>query len=74
MDMFFKLSFIRVWLVYNVVLVSAVQQSESVLRMSTLLDSFPYRSLQSTEFPVLYSRFLLVKVFSVRVFNRHFVS
>ena len=30
---FFKLIFIGVWLIYNVVLVSAVQQSESVIHI-----------------------------------------
>ena len=38
---FFKLIFIRVCLIYNIALVSAVQQSKSVLCISTLLDSFP---------------------------------
>ena len=33
---------IGVWLIYNVVLVSSVQQSESVIRISTFfLDPFP---------------------------------
>ena len=38
-----KIIFIGVQLIYNVVLVSAVQQSESVIHIhiSTLLDSFP---------------------------------
>ena len=34
---FFKINFLE--LIYNVVLVSAVQQSESVIHISTLLDS-----------------------------------
>ena len=47
---FFELIFIRVQLIYNVVLVSSVQQSESVIHIYTyqlyiyiysLLDSFP---------------------------------
>ena len=33
---FFKLTFIGIWLIYNVVLVSAVQQSESVVHIHTL--------------------------------------
>ena len=46
--------------------VSAVQQSESAtcIHISPLLwISFPFRSPQSTEFPVLYSRFSLVIYF-----------
>ena len=42
----------RVWLSYNVVLVSAVQQSESVIHTSTVFGfkiPFPIRSLQSTD-------------------------
>ena len=49
---FFFLIFIGVQLIYNVVLVSGVQQSESVMHIhiSTLFQIvFPYRSLQSTE-------------------------
>ena len=48
----FKFIFIGVQLIYNVVLVSAVQQSESVIHMhiSTLFQIlFPYRSLESIE-------------------------
>ena len=58
---FFKI-FIGVELIYNVVLVSGIQQSESVTHISTLFKIlFPYRSLEyRVEFPVLYSRFLLV--------------
>ena len=50
-------------MLYNGVLVSAVQQSESAIRIhiSPLFwISFPFRSPQSTEFPVLYSRSSLV--------------
>ena len=49
---FFFLIFTEVWLLYNVVLVSAVQQSESAIRIhiSPLFwISFPFRSPQSTE-------------------------
>ena len=49
---FFKLIFIGVQLIYNVVLVSGVQQSESAIstHISILLDFFfPYKSLQSIE-------------------------
>ena len=43
------------------VLVSGIQQTESVKHVSTLFKIlFPYRSLQSIEFPVLYSRSSLV--------------
>ena len=46
------------------VLVSGIQQSESVKYISTLFKIlFPYRSLQSIEFPVLYSRSLFVIYF-----------
>ena len=41
---FFKLIFIGVYLIYNVVLVSAVQQSESVIHIhifTLFLDSIP---------------------------------
>ena len=58
--------FIGVQLIYNVVLVSGEQQSESVIHMhiSTLFQIiFPYRSLQRIAFPVPYSRFLLVIYF-----------
>ena len=42
--------FIFMDLIYNVVLVSVVQQSESVIHISTLFQIlFPYRSLQSIE-------------------------
>ena len=48
----FKINFIRVQLLYSVVLVSAVQQSESaiLIHVSPLFwISFPFRSPQSTE-------------------------
>ena len=48
---------IRVCLIYSVVLVAAIEQSESVIHIhvSTLFLKilFPYRSVQSIEFPVL---------------------
>ena len=50
--LFLKLIFIGVQLLYNVVLISTVQQSESVIRIhiSPLFGiSFPFRSPQSTE-------------------------
>ena len=53
-------------MLYNVVLVSAVQQSESAMCIHTsplFGISFPFRSPQSTEFLVLYSRFSLVIYF-----------
>ena len=54
--------FTGVKLVYNVVLVPAVQQSKSLtcINISTLFYSLlTYRSMQSTEFPVLYSKVLI---------------
>ena len=62
---------IGVQLIYNVVLISGVQQSESVIHIhiSTLFFFqivFPYRPLHSIEFPVLYSRFLLVNLFYIQ--------
>ena len=51
-NVLFKKIFIGVQLIYNVVLVSGAQQSESVIHMhiSTLFQIlFPYRPLQSTE-------------------------
>ena len=63
---FFKLIFIGVQLLYNVLLVPAVQQSESVTRTHTAplpWLSFPFRSLHNTGFPVLYSGFSLVVYF-----------
>ena len=49
MNKFFllKKKIIGVQLIYNVVLVSAVQQSKSAIH--SFLDSFTYRSLQSIE-------------------------
>ena len=61
---FFSIS-ITVQLFYNV-LVSTVQQSESIIfiHMPPLFwISFPFRSPQRTEFPVLHSRFSLVICF-----------
>ena len=56
--------FIGVQLIYKVVLVSAIQKSESAIHihMSTLLDSIPIQvsTKHRIEFPVLYSRFLLI--------------
>ena len=49
---FFNLIFIGIQLIYNVVLVSGVQQSESIIHIpiSTHFQIlFPYRALQSTE-------------------------
>ena len=59
--MLFFLIFIGVQLIYNV-LASGIHQNDSVTPVSTLLDSSPYKSLQhiELEFPVLYSRSLLV--------------
>ena len=67
-NLFYSFSiFIGVQLIYNVVLVSAVQQSESVIHIhvSTLLDCFPIQAITEyrDEFPVLYSRSLLVIYF-----------
>ena len=41
---FFKIYFIKVWLIYNVVLISAVQQSDSVLYTYGYIHSFSYSS------------------------------
>ena len=38
---YLKNFFIGVQLIYNIVLVSSVQQSESVIHICTFLDSFP---------------------------------
>ena len=48
---FFKLLFhIQLWLIYNAVLVSGVQQNGSVIHMPTLfLILFQYSSLQKVE-------------------------
>ena len=53
---------IRVLLTCSAVLVSGVQQNESVIHISTLLHSFPILAITEypVEFPVLHSRFLLV--------------
>ena len=46
---FRKLYFV-LWLIYHVVLVSGVQQSDSVIRISILFPGlFPYRLLQNIE-------------------------
>ena len=47
----FKIIFIRVQLIYNAVLVSAIQRNESVthILMSTLFNLLPYGSLQHIE-------------------------
>ena len=66
---FFKLIFIGIWLLYNVVLVSALQQSEHIyiyIYMSLLFLGFPshlghHRAL--SKFPELHSRFSLVIYF-----------
>ena len=61
--------FIGVQLIYNSVLGSGVQQSESVIYLSiyitSFLDSFPIWAITEcwVEFPVLYSRSLLVICF-----------
>ena len=66
--LFKKITFIGVQLVYNVVLVSSVQQNESIIHIhvSTLLESFfPVYVITEhwVEFPVLHSRFLLLIYF-----------
>ena len=61
-----KKNFIGVYLIYNFVLISGVQQSESVIHTHIFFlfqILFPYRLLQNIEFPVLYSRSLLVIYF-----------
>ena len=46
----FLINFMGVQLTYNVVLVSAIKQSESVIHISTHFQIlFPYRSLESSE-------------------------
>ena len=60
---FIKKFFIGVHLLYNVLSISGVQQSGSAICIQISLlfwISFLFRSSQSTEFPVLYSRFSLV--------------
>ena len=51
---------------FTMLLVSALQQRESAIHIRIsphFWISFPFRSPQSTEFPVLYSRFSLVTYF-----------
>ena len=57
--------FIGVQLIYSIVLVSGVQQSESVTCIYQLFLKafFPYGLLQSVEFPVLYGWSSLVIYF-----------
>ena len=59
--------FIGVQLIYNIVLVSGVQQSESIMCIYVyppfLKAFFPYGLLQSVEFPVLYGWSSLVMYF-----------
>ena len=60
---FFKLSFIGVQLLYSIVLFSAVQQSESVIHISSLFQiSFPFRSPQNIEQGFLLNGFSLVNL------------
>ena len=59
---------------YNVVLVSGVQQSDSIIRiymyMSILFQVLsPYRLLRNSEFPVLCNRSLLVTYFMSQTLN-----
>ena len=66
---------IGVQLLYSVVLVSAVQQSKSAMRIhiSPLpWISFPFRSTQGMEFPGLYSRSLLLIYFIHKIVRIHF--
>ena len=74
----FTLIFIRVELLYNVLLVSAIKQYESVTRVYVhthiyiyplVWISFPFRSPQSTEFPVLQNRFSGVSILYIVVYN-----
>ena len=63
-------------MLYNIVLVSAVQQSESAIciHITPLFRiSFPFRSPQSSEFPVLYSRFSLV-IYFIHSINSAYMS
>ena len=56
MKSIYALCLLEYSLLYNSVLVSAVQQSESVIHIHIaplLYISFPFRSLKSIEFPVL---------------------
>ena len=80
-DFFFSFGFLKIFigvqLLYNIVLVSTVQHSESAIhiRISPLFwISFPFRSPQSTEqFPVLYSRFSLV-IYCIHSINSVYMS
>ena len=61
---------IGVSLLYNVVLISTVQQSESAMRVHIfppVCISFPFKASQSTEFPELCSAFSLVIHFTHRI-------
>ena len=69
----FSSVFIGVELLYHVVLISAVQQSESArfTHISPLFwISFPFRPPQSTEFPVPYSGFSLAIYFILSSVHR----
>ena len=49
-DLLFLKNFIGVYFIYNVVLVSGVQQSDSVIHISILFQILsPYRSLKNIE-------------------------
>ena len=65
--LFFFVIFIEVKLIYNVVLASDIQQSESVVHMHipTYIWTLPIQAVTEyqVEFPVLYSRSLLVIYF-----------
>ena len=70
MNLAIKKDCFGVLLIYNAVLVSVVYQSESMIHIhvSTLLQIlFPYRSFAEcwVEFPTLYSRFLLIVIYSI---------
>lgn len=55
---FFFFSFIEVYLIYNILLISAIEQSDSVIRTYSFSYSFPLWFITGywVEFPVLYSR------------------
>ena len=62
----FLVNCIAVYLLYNTVLVSAVQQSESIIHIHIpplFQISFPFRLPQSTESTVLYNKFASVIYF-----------
>ena len=62
--------FIGVELLYTVVLASDAQQYESVTHTHSLFwISFPFRSPQSTEFPVLHSRFSWASILYIVVYS-----